>query len=201
MENKTYNECVSDLEDHFGKKLKSPKFYYTELKHIPDQAFREIVRGRIRAKAPNPGQFPTIQELLDDWRQWLENHPDKKARVEYVFCPHCESHMPGQIRVRIPSQSQEYIRMGITHRESLVLCGHCPNATMETRNPTWPRLRVDEIESRGWEVLTQYRTREDDDPAPKEWMAEWKRHTERALGFKLDFSPPPKRGEGPTSQK
>ena len=48
----------------------------------------------------------------------------------------------------------------MNYRHTVVRCGHCRNH--EERNPTWPRMRHDEIQRRGWQVLTKVRDTDKD---------------------------------------
>jgi len=183
MDNTIFADCIDRMGDHFGKRLKDSREYAQALSGVPGEASEDICRGRIWDNAPIPSKFPTIRDLLDDWMKWLRDHPDKQEPIAWEFCPYCEPDTPGLIRVQIPSTNPEHIKMGYTHRNSMVRCRHCNNG--QHRNPTWPRLCRDEIEGRGWAVATDYHEIEDEEeapiPTPREDRRPWFTHIEKSL--------------------
>ena len=169
MNIEAFGRGIEDLQDHFGKRLKDTRFYWDSLKHIPDQAWQQIVRGRIKSHAPHPGQFPTIQQLLDGYAGpggWLDQNPSQRAKPPAEYCPYCESAAPGTIEVAIPLEKPMYPVESMNYRHTVVRCGHCRNWE-ERRNPTWPRMRHDEIENKGWRVLTAKRPDHEEHPGWK----------------------------------
>lgn len=154
------------LQDHFGKRLKDTAEYGQALSGIPGEAFEAIVRDRVWGAPPIPSRFPTIAELLDDWQGWLRHHPEQQAPVRWVYCPWCEVDLPGLIIVDIPLKEPVRDRTGHAreHRRSVVRCRHCGNS--EHRNPTWPRYTWENIEERGWRVVTHYHEQEVEESFP-----------------------------------
>jgi len=53
------------LSDFFGKKLSQAQqdFYFKDLKYISKDSFDHAVRATMRGRKPNPGNFPTIEEV------------------------------------------------------------------------------------------------------------------------------------------
>lgn len=153
MDNKTFNTCMTMMEEHFGKKLKEPRFYWEELKQLPSDAFETICKTKIKQYAPTPGHFPTIQVLLEDFQGWLKSHPHRQEVIKWEYCPYCESHSPGLILVKKELKEQIYTNQEHNYRSTIVRCGHCVNA--EYRNPTWPKYKQEEIEGRGWTIITK----------------------------------------------
>ena len=62
---------------------------YEQLKHIPAEAFRNIVNDFIHSLRPG-SPFPSINDLKEAWIAWKASHPEKIAK-EYKeeFCPEC----------------------------------------------------------------------------------------------------------------
>ena len=62
---------------------------YEQLKHIPAEAFRDVVTDFIHSLRPG-SPFPSITALKEAWIAWKASHPEKIAReYEEEFCPEC----------------------------------------------------------------------------------------------------------------
>jgi len=189
MTDESFIRGMDDLQDHFNKRIKDTRFYWDEVKHIPDEAWKDIVRWRVRSHAPQPSNFPTIQALIDAYSGpggWLDHNPSSRAKAEVWHCQYCEPAAPGTIEVGIPLEKPMYPVAEMNFRNTVVRCGHCRNWE-DRRNPTWPRLRVQEIEARGWTVLTKEHPLEDEEQGwqrvsrPSEARRPGMRHIEESL--------------------
>jgi len=183
MDNKTFDDCVGMLEDHFGKKLKEPRFYWDELKQLPGDAFQSICKFHIRTHGPTPGNFPTIQALMEAWQQWLKAHPHRQEVIKWEFCQYCEENSPGLILVRILLEKPMYEKPELNYRNTVVRCGHCQNE--QYRNPTWPRYRRKEIEGKGWETVTQIHTAREEKEMPVQRPSETRSPGMKHIGHSL----------------
>jgi hypothetical protein len=56
---------MEQLSSFFGKKLLSAQqdFYFEELAYIPGEAFFYTIKVLQKTRKPNPGSFPTIEEI------------------------------------------------------------------------------------------------------------------------------------------
>jgi len=56
---------MKHLSSFFGKNLSSGQsdFYYNDLKYISKDSFNHAVRAIMKGRKPNPGNFPTIEEI------------------------------------------------------------------------------------------------------------------------------------------
>jgi hypothetical protein len=186
MDETQWNDQIGVLEGYFGKDIRGSKKnpgagrqYWEELRGLPGDAFTEICRACMKQHPPVPSHFPTIQQILDDWQGWLKSHPDRQARVQWEFCRYCEPDAPGTIEVAIPLEKAIYRDPDHNYRHTVVRCGHCRND--ENRNPTWPRLTVDQIRARGWTVITkEHQAQEEEDP----WRKTPRPSPDRSPGMK-----------------
>jgi len=183
MDSNTFTTCMDQLQDHFNKRLKDAGQYWEALHQLPGDAFVDICKARIWNHSPNPGQFPTIQGLVDDWQAWLKKHPHRQEIIRWEFCPYCEDGSPGLIEVRIPLEEPIYPNPESNYRNTLVRCGHCNNA--QHRNPTWPRHKREEMQGKGWEIVTEIHTIEDEEdisvPRPPKGRQPGVTHIEQSL--------------------
>lgn len=183
MDSNAFTECMGMLEEHHGKKLKEPRFYWDDLKGLPADAMRDMCKGWIRNHGPTPGNFPTIQALQEEWQAWLKKHPHRQEVIRWEFCEYCEPDSPGLILIRIPLEKPIYRKEDSNYRETVVRCKHCNNG--QYRNPTWPRYTVEDIQARGWTVVTKRHRREDDSdlrvPRPSEKRVPEMTHIEKCL--------------------
>ena len=60
-----FYEGMEQLSSFFGKKLMSQQhdYYFKELSYIPKDSFMFAVRSIQKGRKPNPGNFPTIEEI------------------------------------------------------------------------------------------------------------------------------------------
>lgn len=162
MDSTAFTQGMEDLQDHFGKRLRDARHYWDGVKQIPNEAWEEIVAWRIKTHAPMPGQFPTIQQLVDAYcgpEGWLDRHPEKKAVRRVEPCRYCEPDAPGMIVVEIPLAKPIYEKRELNVRRTVVRCGHCRN--WEDRlSPSMYRMTRGEIEARGWTIVTMERNEE-----------------------------------------
>jgi len=56
---------MKNLSSFFGKNLSTgqSEFYYNDLKYITKDSFDHAVRAIMKGRKPNPGNFPTIEEI------------------------------------------------------------------------------------------------------------------------------------------
>ena len=112
---------MGKMASWFNKKLSPDQIssVYDRIQHIPDGPFQEIVDQIIDEKAPNPGNFPTINQLKNAWYTWRNSNPDRVAVRETVLCDVCLGH--GILWFLDFNEKLQ------SNHEWVVRCGRCDN--------------------------------------------------------------------------
>lgn len=156
--NDCFIEWVERMEEFFSKPLKGARQqYWAELSWMPDEAWVDVCKSCMRAGKPFPSHFPSIDDIRQGHVRWSQNNPTLVPQERFSFCRYC---IDGYITVSIPVKK----RFWYDHVSGLVTCGHCQNWRL--RNPTFPRMRREEIERRGWKIVrpAELREYEEDEP-------------------------------------
>ena len=187
MDTEIFNLWISNMEDHFGKRLKQPKFYQKELQHIPADAFEQICKNRIRNSPPNPSQFPTIQSLLEDWQGWVTTNPDR-IDSRYSNCPECLGY-GGYVVTGIAARTDHGNSAPATERIYISCpCRTAPEFRRYLKNPAFFTKGIQmsrlAIERAGGNILFPMLDEDDSDisvPRPTEKRDPGMKHIEHSL--------------------
>lgn len=82
---------MSRLEKWHKKELSEEQhdMFFRLLERIKDTAFPDIVQKWIRYSKPMPGHFPTINDLMELWYSWQQDHPELFEKGIRPGCDQC----------------------------------------------------------------------------------------------------------------
>ena len=90
-----FEKNIKTIQAWFRKTLTKDQLemMFHQLKYIPAAAFLDIVKDIMNEKSPNPGNFPTINQLKSAWFAWQLANPQKiQRRDETRPCDDCRGH-------------------------------------------------------------------------------------------------------------
>lgn len=127
----------------FNKPLKKElaNVYFQRLRHIPSSIFKEIVKNLIDQEK----FFPTPMQIKNEYHQYLETNPDKKARKNISPCNYCDGSGYLEYRYHNNELNRDY---NVACR-----CGHCENWKENNVPSAWPLFTIKDIESHGFTVI------------------------------------------------
>jgi hypothetical protein len=153
MNNLIFHEGIRKLKEHFGgRELNEDqiKNYRDGLKYIPNEAFQKIIKIWILAKKPIPSNFPSIQELRDEFPRWLDNNPTKKIQKPETNCIYCEGdgfldcsrdYREGEVNYGDDRKYKTWFR-----------CGHCEAGEAQFLGTGIARRLVHSLHTEGYTV-------------------------------------------------
>ena len=96
---------------------------YQEMKHIPEQALKDIVSELISSVKPKSA-FPSISELKDVWIAWLQSHPEMQTtEFEDEYCFDCA----GKGYIEVVYDTVKVAGGGVVEYKTILPCGACRN--------------------------------------------------------------------------
>ena len=122
MDLQDFYNGIRTLGDWFGKKLTDTQqdIIFKSVKFIPDRAWGEMVERYTKKQKPMPSNFPTPEDIINQWYIWRNENPELTAKeIEPVPCDDCLSR--GLLWYR-----SVYEPLAKTY-ESLARCAGCEN--------------------------------------------------------------------------
>jgi hypothetical protein len=138
----------------FNRKLKPEqlRIMFHQLKHIPAEAYADIVAGLIS----DSKFFPTINEIKNRWWQWREAHPEKIVAEPRVWCEDCRGEGLLYIHQHMAGPGDRAYRED--PYQQVVRCGSCGNWKRHfSDDGPVPIYKRSELEARGYLVLPELR--------------------------------------------
>lgn len=91
MEIEIYDENIGRLEKWHKKDLTEDQhdMFFRLLSTVADLAFPQIIERWLKSSKPLPGQFPTVENLLELWRIWQKENPDLIEKIKRPKCDKC----------------------------------------------------------------------------------------------------------------
>ena len=134
-----FQEGFQDLCSRWNKRPNEGliDIYYKRLRRIPGLVFHDIVKGII----DNYKFFPRPQDIKNEYVQWLESHPEKKAPKNITPCAYCDTRGILEYTYHDHEMNRSY--------DGTCRCGHCDNWHKRFIPSHWPYWTVKQIEQSG----------------------------------------------------
>lgn len=161
MERNDFTIAFETLCQRFGKppKHELANVYFQRCQRIPGRLFSPIVDEII----DNFKNFPTPQEIKNEYFRYLDDHPEKKAKKQITPCDYCNG--LGWLEYLATEPGHNFFdykngKLVAAKYARVARCGYCNNWQAQGVPAHFPLWTVENIESRGLELSgsTKYRT-------------------------------------------